>query len=199
MRLYEFINQDKSIDVTVVTDGIANQQKIFITETPRGISVPGQIETSPNTNNEIFGMGFNFVSGTERYHNDFVQFARSNNLELIQWNEGLGEVSPETVVTGSNAVFTADPSSLSFAKTAAPAQTVEVVSTLTPWGGVAANLPFEGYISKASSVFSVDLTKTPIEVSAVDNPTAEDILGELTLLQPYTGKKVVVSLTSKGS
>ena len=58
MRLYEFkktaTDPKDNIDVVVVTDGIDGQKRVFVTETPRGISVPGdQTPTPPNPNNKI--------------------------------------------------------------------------------------------------------------------------------------------------
>lgn len=103
MRLYEFkktaTDPKDNIDVVVVTDGIDGQKRVFVTETPRGISVPGdQTPTPPNPNNKILEYGFNFKAGIMYEHLDFLLFAINNGFQLIQWNEGLGEVSPEELV-----------------------------------------------------------------------------------------------------
>lgn len=93
MRIYQFKKAADNIDVSVVTDAIGDQLRFTVTETPRGISYPGAIPEEAD-NNKIFGMGFDFVAGTEREHYDFVKLAVDNGLQLIQWNEGLGELSP---------------------------------------------------------------------------------------------------------
>lgn len=120
MRLYEFKKSDKNIDVVVVTDGINDQKRVFITETPRGLPIPGKVMPKDDTNPNlaILEMGFNFVAGTEREHLDFILFAINNGLQLIQWNEGLGETTPVELVPENMEVeysVTADPTTLSFA------------------------------------------------------------------------------------
>lgn len=198
MRLYEFKNQAGTIDVTVVTDGLGDQKRIFITETPRGISVPGDMTpTPPNPNNDILAMGFNFVAGTERDHLDFTRFALQNDLKLIQWNEGLNELSPVEVVEGFTSVFTVNPTEATFIKASAPAVTLTIASTRTPWGeSDAEEIPFLAEITEGSDHFSFD----PIakSISAKDNTTGEDIFGTLVLKQSYSEKQVVVKLISKG-
>ena len=42
MRLYRFVKTDDKIDVVVATDGSCGQKRVFITESPRGVVVPGQ-------------------------------------------------------------------------------------------------------------------------------------------------------------
>lgn len=121
MRLYEFkktaADPKNNIDVIVVTDGIADQKRIFVTETPRGLSAPGDVTPNPNPNNTILEYGFDFTAGVMYEHLSFVLFAIANGFQLLQWNEGLGESAPIELVpenlTFSYAV-TVDPDSLSF-------------------------------------------------------------------------------------
>lgn len=199
MRLYEFKNQAGEIDVTVVTDGLGEQKRIFVTETPRGISVPGDMTPpSPNPNNDIIKMGFDFVAGTQREHLDFVRFALKNDLKLIQWNEGLNELSPIEVVEGYNSVFTVNPTEATFIKASAPDVTLTIVSTRTPWGESGAEeIPFFAEITKGADHFSFDPSTK--NISAKDNTTGEDILGTLVLKQSYSEKQVVINLISEGA
>jgi hypothetical protein len=141
MRLYEFKNSDKNIDVVVATDGSGEQKKVFITETPRGIPIPGNTSAIDNPNSAILEMGFDFVAGTEREHLDFLLFALNNGLQLIQWNEGLGEISPiellpEKMEFGDYKVE-ADPTELSFtAAGGSDSFTVKSTKTVTSEGFV---------------------------------------------------------------
>lgn len=199
MRLYEFKNADGSIDVVVPTDGIGNQKRVFITETPRGISVPGdQTPTPPNPDNDILSMGFDFVAGTMREHLDFILFAANSGLQLIQWNEGLGETSPEELVPANlafNYAITATPATLSFAKDG-ETKSFEVVSTKTVTSesaikGMVINVPF------TAAITGTGFTLAGNTVTAEANTGAERT-GTVTLTQsqPETGAKTAtVGLT----
>lgn len=134
MRLYEFKKADDNIDVVVVTDGINDQKLVFITESPRGTSVPGDLTPEPpNSNNKIFEMFFNFVAGTTRMHHEFIEFALKNDLQLLQWNQGLGNEDPIELVPAEvtyDYTLTTDPTTMSF-EAAGGEQTFEVKSIKT--------------------------------------------------------------------
>lgn len=198
MRLYEFKNQAGTIDVTVVTDGLGEQKRIFITETPRGISVPGDMTpTPPNLNNDILKMGFDFVAGTERDHLDFVRFALQNDLQLIQWNEGLNELSPVMAVEGYTSVLKTYPTLVELAKNGLTTQPMNITSTRTPWGGTAENVPFSAEITEGAGHFHYNTATNTISAEA--NPTDSDIYGKLVLTQAYSEKQFIVILKSKGA
>ena len=62
MRLYRFLDEDKNIDVTLVTDGSCDQKKVFITESPRGITPKGNV-TDPEGGSELLKLGFKWNVG----------------------------------------------------------------------------------------------------------------------------------------
>lgn len=94
MRLYRFLNDDRTIDVTVVTDGSCDQKRVFITESPRGIVAAGQVlgENEPNLGEKLQAMGFNWKAGEQVNHEELVAFAENNGLELIVDPQGLNEI-----------------------------------------------------------------------------------------------------------
>lgn len=90
MRLYRFIKEDDNIDVTVVTDGVCNQKKIFITEI-RGISAPGNV-TDKDAGAKLLSLGFNYKVGHVVMHEELVAFAENKGLELEITPQGLNEI-----------------------------------------------------------------------------------------------------------
>lgn len=94
MRLYRFIETDKKIDVTVVTDGSCDQERVFITEI-RGIVPRGNVNA---TEDEIEGsdaflaLGFNWVVGEPVMHQELVAFAENNGLVLELNPQGQNEI-----------------------------------------------------------------------------------------------------------
>lgn len=191
MRQYEFKNKDGDIDVIVITDGIGEQKRVFVTETPRGISYPGDVTpTPPNSNNKIFEMGFNFISGVLYEHLDFVMFARKNGLQLIQWNEGLGELSPEVIVSFVEYVFTAT-SPVQFTA-AGEKKVIAITSTKKEDSGTVEDTAYTGEITKGADVFTWSAADHSVTASA--NASAVVKTGELTLTQTDTGNVVKVVL-----
>ena len=91
MRLYRFIKEDDNIDVTVVTDGVCNQKKIFITEI-RGISAPGNV-TDEDAGAKLLSLGFNYKVGHAVMHEELVAFAENKGLELEITPQGLATVT----------------------------------------------------------------------------------------------------------
>lgn len=85
MRLYEFKKADPAIDTVVVTDGCNDQKRVFVTETPR------------NANAEIQAMGFNFQVGESYMHEEFVDFATKNGLQLLVHHQGIQTEIEEVV------------------------------------------------------------------------------------------------------
>lgn len=90
MRLYRF-TKDADIDVTIVTDGINDQKRVFITESPRGIVTPGQIlaKDEQDLGAALVAMGFNWKAGESVMHEELVAFAKTNGLTLQIEKEGL--------------------------------------------------------------------------------------------------------------
>lgn len=94
MRLYRFIDTDKKIDATLVTDGSCDQKRVFITEI-KGIVTPGNVNV---TEDEIAGsdalkaLGFNWVVGQSVMHEELVAFAEAKALELQIDPQGLNEI-----------------------------------------------------------------------------------------------------------
>lgn len=97
MRLYRFLNEDKNIDVTLVTDGSCDQKKVFITESPRGITPKGNV-TDPEGGAELLKLGFKWNVGEAVMHEELVAFAEEKGLELIIDPQGLNEIVVEYVL-----------------------------------------------------------------------------------------------------
>ena len=91
MRLYRFLDEDKNIDVTLVTDGSCDQKKVFITESPRGITPKGNV-TDPEGGAELLKLGFKWNVGEAVMHEELVAFAEEKGLELIIDPKGLNEI-----------------------------------------------------------------------------------------------------------
>ena len=91
MRLYRFLDEDKNIDVTLVTDGSCDQKKVFITESPRGITPKGNV-TDPEGSAELLKLGFKWNVGEAVMHEELVAFAEEKGLELIIDPQGLNEI-----------------------------------------------------------------------------------------------------------
>lgn len=117
MRIYQFIDAGRNIDVKVVTDGSDDHSRVHITETPRDLD------------DTIQGLGFDFVEGTTRDNGEFVTFATDNDLQLNIWDQGFPERmtiinGPDIAVTG----VTVAPTTL----TLAPAATGQLTATVQP-------------------------------------------------------------------
>lgn len=94
MRLYRFIGTDKKIDVTVVTDGSCDQERIFITEI-RGIVSRGNVDATADEiegSDNMQALGFNWVVGQPVMHQELVAFAEDNALILELNPQGQNEI-----------------------------------------------------------------------------------------------------------
>lgn len=94
MRLYRFIDTDKKIDTTLVTDGSCDQKRVFITEI-RGIVAPGNVNATEDEiagSNALKALGFNWVVGQSVMHEELVVFAEEKALELQIDPQGLNEI-----------------------------------------------------------------------------------------------------------
>ena len=94
MRLYRFIDTDKKIDVTVVTDGSCDQERIFITEI-RGIVSRGNVDATADEiegSDNMQALGFNWVVGQPVMHQELVAFAENNALILELNPQGQNEI-----------------------------------------------------------------------------------------------------------
>lgn len=94
MRLYRFIDTDKKIDTTLVTDGSCDQKRVFITEI-RGIVTPGNVNATEDEiegSNALKALGFNWVVGQSVMHEELVAFAEEKALELQIDPQGLNEI-----------------------------------------------------------------------------------------------------------
>lgn len=95
MRLYRFINEDKKIDVVVVTDGSCDQKRIFITESPRGVVPAGSVDASTDEkagSDAFVALGWKWNVGETVQHEDLVEFAEDNDLTLTIEPQGLNEI-----------------------------------------------------------------------------------------------------------
>lgn len=101
MRLYRFLDKDKNIDVTLVTDGSCDQKKVFITESPRGITPKGNV-TDPEGGAELLKLGFKWNVGEAVMHEELVAFAEEKDLELIIDPQGLNEIVAVTAEWNEN-------------------------------------------------------------------------------------------------
>lgn len=101
MRLYRFLDKDKNIDVTLVTDGSCDQKKVFITESPRGITPKGNV-TDPEGGAELLKLGFKWNVGEAVMHEELVAFAEEKGLELIIDPQGLNEIVAVTAEWNEN-------------------------------------------------------------------------------------------------
>lgn len=95
MRLYRFIKTDKKIDVTVVTDGSCDQERIFITEI-RGIVSRGNVDATADeiegSSDNMQALRFNWVVGQPVMHQELVAFAKDNALILELNPQGQNEI-----------------------------------------------------------------------------------------------------------
>lgn len=94
MRLYRFIDTDKKIDATVVTDGSCDQKRVFITEM-RGIVPAGGLAVNEDEqagSDALLALGFNWHVGHAVMHEELVAFAENNGLTLEINPQGLNEL-----------------------------------------------------------------------------------------------------------
>lgn len=92
MRLYRFISTGKKIDVTVVTDGSCDQERIFITEI-RGIVSRGNVDATADEiegSDNMQALGFNWVVGQPVMHQELVAFAKNKAL-ILELNPPQGQ------------------------------------------------------------------------------------------------------------
>lgn len=85
MRLYRFVKTDGKIDVVVATDGSCGQKRVFITESPRGVVVPGQTGATDDQkkgSDAFLALGWKWNVGEMVQHEDLVNFAEKNSLTL---------------------------------------------------------------------------------------------------------------------
>lgn len=85
MRLYRFVKTDDKIDVVVATDGSCGQKRVFITESPRGVVVPGQTGATDDQkegSDAFLALGWKWNVGETVQHEDLVDFAKENGLTL---------------------------------------------------------------------------------------------------------------------
>lgn len=95
MRLYRFVKTDDKIDVVVATDGSCGQKRVFITESPRGVVVPGQTgatEDEKKGSDAFLALGWKWKVGESVQHEELVEFAKNNALTLTIEPQGLNEI-----------------------------------------------------------------------------------------------------------
>lgn len=95
MRLYRFVKTDDKIDVVVATDGSCGQKRVFITESPRGVVVPGQtgaIDDQKEGSDAFLALGWKWNVGETVQHEELVEFAENNALTLTIEPQGLNEI-----------------------------------------------------------------------------------------------------------
>lgn len=95
MRLYRFVKTDDKIDVVVATDGSCGQKRVFITESPRGVVVPGQAGATDDQkegSDAFLALGWKWNVGESVQHEELVEFAENNALTLTIEPQGLNEI-----------------------------------------------------------------------------------------------------------
>lgn len=95
MRLYRFVKTDDKIDVVVATDGSCGQKRVFITESPRGVVVPGQTGATDDQkegSDTFLALGWKWNVGETVQHEELVAFAENHALTLSIEPQGLNEV-----------------------------------------------------------------------------------------------------------
>lgn len=190
MRLYQFKNTNNSINVTVTTDGIGEQKRVFITATPTG---PGHKTsgTIPEDSGAIQALGFDFVVGTQRDHQDFVDFAEKAGLDLIQWNEG--STDKDYLYT-----LTVTPTTLSFDKEGGT-KSLNIISTkqkVVNGAPTGTSIP----VSIVNHVISggAEFTAAGNVIIAKTNTGPSTLSGTAKILQIEGGKRVDVTLSQAG-
>lgn len=71
MRLYRFLDEDKNIDVTLVTDGSCDQKKVFYHRITTWNSPKGNV-TDPEGGAELLKLGFKWNVGEAVMHEELV-------------------------------------------------------------------------------------------------------------------------------
>lgn len=95
MRLYRFVKTDDKIDVVVATDGSCGQKRVFITESPRGVVVPGQTGATDDQkegSDAFLALGWKWNVGETVQHEDLVDFAKENGLTLTIEPQGINDI-----------------------------------------------------------------------------------------------------------
>lgn len=95
MRLYRFVKTDDKIDVVVATDGSCGQKRVFITESPRGVVIPGSANATEDEkagSDAFLALGWKWNVGESVQHEELVAFAETNGLNLVIEPQGLNEV-----------------------------------------------------------------------------------------------------------
>lgn len=95
MRLYRFVKTDGKIDVVVATDGSCGQKRAFITESPRGVVVPGQTGATDDQkkgSDAFLALGWKWNVGEMFQHEDLVDFAKKNGLTLTIEPQGINDI-----------------------------------------------------------------------------------------------------------
>lgn len=201
MRLYRFIDTDKKIDATVVTDGSCDQKRVFITEM-RGIVPAGGLAVNEDEqagSDALLALGFNWHVGHAVMHEELVAFAENNGLTLTinQIDEGGKSVSvnltPASVIT-YDYTLTATPTSLSFANTG-ETKSFSVVSTKQKKlngnvSGSAVDVAFSFEV--AGSGFS---KSTGNNVVATENTTESERTGVVTITQSESDEVDTINLS----
>lgn len=90
MRIYRFIDEAKKIDVTMVTDGLGDQEKVVVTDM-KGIVAPGNVHATEDEkigSNNLLSLGFKWNVGEVAMNEEIKAFAAENSLKLEISNEG---------------------------------------------------------------------------------------------------------------
>ena len=95
MRLYRFVKTNDKIDVVVATDGSCGQKRVFITESPRGVVVPGQTGATDDQkegSDAFLALGWKWNVGEMVQHEDLVDFAEENGLTLTIERQEINDI-----------------------------------------------------------------------------------------------------------
>lgn len=205
MRLYRFLDEDKNIDVTLVTDGSCDQKKVFITESPRGITPKGNV-TDPEGVPVIFsisGAGFKVDGGGQVTVDENPNNTTRKAVVTVKQNES-GKTLQITCNQAASTVtyeyaLTVDPTAVTF-DGAGGEKLVTVTSTRTKVLNGVKQQP-ETYptdIELAGVGFDYEESGNNYNLKASENTGSSQRTGKATISQDG-GKTAEVTLTQNAA
>lgn len=183
-----FTTEDNSQQLTVITDGIDSQLKVFVTE-----NTVGAVDY-------FAGLGIVIEPGMTYNLGKFKDWAKDNRLILIAYPEGMDEQAwiLQDVTEDWRYTFTTVTPELSFPNTGGNEEYVitsgkQLYINGEPEGDIE---PVEMTVAVSGEGFAAQEGTT---VSATQNPTEAERNGTLTATQKESGKIVTISLKQAAS
>lgn len=196
MRLYRFIDTDKKIDATVVTDGSCDQKRVFITEM-RGIVPAGGLAVNEDEqagSDALLALGFNWHVGHAVMHEELVAFAENNGLTLEINPQGLNEL---VAVEEWKYFLIPQKETLEF-----PKEGDSIEAVVTSYKQLYVNGKPQGNQTALSVKFQTEAPFTVSEGGTVtinENPSDTVRNGNLTITQDESGKTLNIVLSQEAS